>query len=247
MIKAVSFDLDGVLVQTERLKAISYARAATELCPRCADEETIVEAFKEVVGRSREEVAQALVGRFGLEESARAHMADFGVDAPWKAYVQVRLRIYKQMLADLAVLRDSQWPQVIALVQRLRRSGYRVALSTMSSCEVTFRILEALDLRREFEFVASGDDVERGKPDPEIYQVLVKQLTLAPRECLAIEDSTAGIQSALAAGLWCIAPTSEFTRDAVHAARLLEDRWVVDDPGLLEGTVQKMLAEREGD
>jgi phosphoglycolate phosphatase-like HAD superfamily hydrolase len=64
MIRAMIFDLDGTLVQTERLKALSYARATVELCPYTLSEAEAVEAFKDVVGLPRREVAQALVERF---------------------------------------------------------------------------------------------------------------------------------------------------------------------------------------
>jgi len=94
MIRAVIFDLDGTLVQTERLKSLSYARAAVELCPRTITEEEVLEAFKDVVGLPRWEVAQSLVERFDLEEKARSRMAEFGVNTPWQAFVQVRLRYY---------------------------------------------------------------------------------------------------------------------------------------------------------
>ncbi len=64
MIRAVIFDLNDTLVQTERLKAISYARAAVELCPHALQESQVVEMFKGVVGRSRREVAIALMEHF---------------------------------------------------------------------------------------------------------------------------------------------------------------------------------------
>ena len=54
MIHAMIFDLDGTLVQTERLKALSYAHAAKELCPNGVSEGEVIEAFKEVVGLSRQ-------------------------------------------------------------------------------------------------------------------------------------------------------------------------------------------------
>ena len=57
MIRLVIFDLDGTLVQTERLKAMSYARAAVELCPYQVSEEEVIEAYKDVVGLRRREVA----------------------------------------------------------------------------------------------------------------------------------------------------------------------------------------------
>jgi beta-phosphoglucomutase len=61
MIKAMIFDLDGTLVQTEKLKALSYARAAVELCPQVLNEDEVIEAFKDVVGLSRREVASTLL------------------------------------------------------------------------------------------------------------------------------------------------------------------------------------------
>ena len=57
MIQAFIFDLDGTLVKSEQLKALSYARAATELCPREVTEDEVIEAFKEFVGLPRREVA----------------------------------------------------------------------------------------------------------------------------------------------------------------------------------------------
>jgi beta-phosphoglucomutase len=106
VIKAMVFDLDGTLVQTERLKALSYACAAIELCPYALAEPDAVAAFKELVGRPRREVAQGLIERFGLYEAARSRMAEFSVDTPWQAFVQVRMRYYEAMLADPEVLRN---------------------------------------------------------------------------------------------------------------------------------------------
>jgi beta-phosphoglucomutase len=244
MIRAMIFDLDGTLVQTERLKALSYARAAVELCPYTLDEEEVIEAFKGVVGLSRQEVARALVERFDLEEKAQARMAEFGVSAPWQAFVQVRLRHYERMLADPQVLRSNQWPHNVALLNEAGRTGCKTALATMSRCEQARRVLEVLDLVDAFDFVASGDDVEHGKPDPEIYQLVARELIVPSAECLVIEDSPSGVKAALAAGMWCIAVTTPFTRRRIHAEQLLDEHWIVDDPATLTAVVQQMVAER---
>jgi beta-phosphoglucomutase len=247
VIRAMIFDLDGTLVQTERLKALSYARAAVELCPYTLGEAEVVEAFKEVVGLPRREVAQGLIEQFGLHETARSRMAEFRVRAPWQAFVQVRLRFYEAMLADPAVLRDNQWPHNVALLHEARRASCKTALATMSRRKQALRVLDVLDLTDEFDFVVTRDDVERGKPDPEIYQLVARELVVPATECLVIEDSPSGVKAALAAGMWCIVVTTPFTRKAIHAERLLDNRWIVDDPDTLTGVVQRMVAERKGD
>ena len=250
------FDLDGTLVQTEWLKALSYARAAVELCPHTLSEAEVSGGLKapskEVVGLPRREVAQALVKRFDLEEKSRARMAEFGVSAPWQAFVRVRcdaLQIYEAMIGvgDASY----QWPHNVALLNEARRTGCRTALATMSRCEQARRVLEVLDLAETFDFVATRDDVEHGKPDPEIYQLVAQELGVPPAECLVIEDSPSGVKAALAAGMWCIAVTTPFTHRRIHALpvgrqaeRLLDERWVVDDPATLTAVVQQMVAEQ---
>jgi beta-phosphoglucomutase len=72
MIRAFVFDLDGTLVETEELKALSYARAATALRPDLNEGEVIA-AFGDLVGLSRQEVAVGLMRRFGLEDAAREY------------------------------------------------------------------------------------------------------------------------------------------------------------------------------
>ncbi len=247
MIQAMIFDLDGTLVQTERLKAMSYARASVELCPHELRESAVFEAFKDVVGFSRQEVATALMQRFGLQEAAQARMAELGVSTPWQAFVQVRLRIYEKMLADPEVLRSNQWPYNVALLQEAHRTGCRTGLATMSTCSQTRRVLEILELTDAFDFVATRDDVEHGKPDPEIYQLVGRELAVPAVECLVIEDSPSGVKAALAAGMWCIAVTTPFTRASIHAERLLDDRWVVDDPATLMSVVRQMYEKRRQD
>lgn len=237
------FDLDGTLVQTEKLKALSYARAAIELCPREIAESEVISAFKEVVGRSRSEVVAFLVDRFALEEKARQRMPDFGVSTPWQAFVQVRLLHYDQMLSDPDIIRKNQWPHNVYLLDMAKKLGCKVGLATMSMCSQARRVLDILDLNQTFDFVATRDDVEHGKPNPEIYHLVANQLGIIPQNCLVIEDSPSGVEAALAAGMRCIAVTTPFTRQAIHASRLLKGEWIVDDPGTLLEVVS--MAQKE--
>lgn len=247
VIKAFIFDLDGTLVETERLKAISYARAAVELCPDCTTEDEVIAGFKDVVGRPRAEVAQSLVKRFELEDAAKSRLAEFGVSSPWEVYEQIRLRIYQQILSDPQVIKDSIWPETVDLLHDVHRKGYKTGLATVSHTTEACKILNILGLASEFDFIATIDDVQHGKPDPEIYLLISRELGVPPKECLVIEDSLPGIKSALAAGMWVIAVTTPFTRDSVHAAGVLDERWIVDDHSKLASMVQNMLYERSKD
>jgi HAD superfamily hydrolase (TIGR01549 family) len=245
MIQAMIFDLDGTLVQTEKLKARSYARAAAVLRPEL-DEAEVIEAFKEVVGLSRHEVARKLLARFELEAAARLHMAAHSVETPWQAYIQIRLEIYNDLLADPEMIVGNQWPHNVELLKRAAKSCAKVGLATMSFCPQVQRVLQILKLDDVFDFVASRDDVENGKPDPEIYLLVADQLGIPPAECLVIEDSPAGVEAALAAGMACIAVSTPFTKQALHAAGTLDDRWIVDDPQTLLAVVDRTMACRAG-
>ncbi|MDT8436152.1 MAG: HAD family phosphatase [Gemmatimonadota bacterium] len=242
MIRAMVFDLDGTLVQTEKLKALSYARAAIELDGSIA-ESAVVEAFREVVGRSRHEVARHLVETFGLEERAAAERERFGVQQPWQAYVQIRLGFYEEMLADESCLLRNQWPHNVALLRYARSTCRQVGLASMSHCDQVRRVLRVLGLHEMFDFVASRDDVEHGKPDPEIYELMTTTLGREPAECLAIEDSVAGVRAALAAGLHCVAAATPFTGEALAEADLLPPERIVTDPDRVWQVVEHVLNE----
>ena len=230
------FDLDGTLVQTEKLKARSYGLAAAELCEDQLDPGEVAAAFGDVVGLSRRKVAQRLVDQFNLGRKAAALAPTLGVTTAWQAFVQVRLRHYERMLADPDVIIANQWPHNVGLLHIAQEIGCATALATMSRCEQAARILDILDLN--FDFVATRDDVSNGKPDPEIYDLVASELDVPARRCLVIEDSPVGVAAAVAAGMKCIAVTTPFTRDRLHGSGLLDERWIVDDPADLIATVR---------
>lgn len=243
MINAMVFDLDGTLVQTERLKARSYAKAAVELCPRDVTENQVIEAYKDVVGRSRQEVATALMEQFDLEAASRDRMTEFNVEKPWQAFVQIRLAYYRDMVSDPEVIRAHRWPHTLDLLAKARQNHCAVALATTSRRNQAKHVLEALNLDGSFDFVATADDVEMTKPHPEIYRLVTLELRVLPDQALAIEDSPSGVQAALAAGLHCVAVTTEFTRHHLHESNTLDERWIVDDPDQLSGVVQTLINE----
>jgi beta-phosphoglucomutase len=247
MIRAVIFDLDGTLVRTERLKAISYGRAADELEPSVDHELSALTAFGEVVGQSRHEVAIHVMEALGVEPLAAARCEEYGVDEPWQAFVQIRLRIYTQMTADVDLLRENRWLHNVELVETARSLGCRIGLATASSCAAARHVLGAIGLADAFDFVATNDDVHHNKPDPEIDLLVACELGVSPAECIVIEDSPSGVRAALAAGMRCIAASTDFTRERLYAEGLLDEEWIVDDPALLQATLWRAFAEADGD
>jgi beta-phosphoglucomutase-like phosphatase (HAD superfamily) len=155
--------------------------------------------------------------------------------------VQIRLAIYEDMLADPDVIRTNQWPHNIALLEEARRTYCQTGLATMSYCPQVRRVLDILNMTDSFDFVASRDDVEHGKPDPEIYLLVAGELGVVPAECLVIEDSPSGVKAALNAGMWCVAVTTPFTREAIHSQKLLPDGHVVDNPDRLTAVVAHVV------
>jgi beta-phosphoglucomutase len=244
VITAVIFDLDGTLVQTESLKAQSYAQAAADLRPGVAAPD-VVKAYDQCIGRPRNEVAQTLLDHFGLHDAAAARASSLGVTAPLDAFLAIRMRDYEAMLRDTALIKRQEYPYATALLRRVRREGYATALTTVSHAAQAFVVLDALGLRPEFDVIVTVDDVAHAKPDPELYLEAAKRLHRPPAVCLAIEDSQPGVQAAVAAGMRCVAVANELTRDALHAAPPLPGEQIVDDPSRLDAVVTAVLTTRE--
>ncbi|MEM8861686.1 MAG: HAD family phosphatase [Chloroflexota bacterium] len=243
MIQAMIFDMDGTLVQTEKLKALSYAKAAVELCSICITEEEVIEGFREVVGRSRREVAIHLIDTYDLAPEAIARMAELGVNTPWQAMVRIRLNYYEEMLADSNMIKGNQWPHNVAVLNQARDVGCKVGLATMSRCAQTQKILQILELNNHFDFVATRDDVEFGKPDPEIYDLVASELSVEPKHTLVLEDSPSGVLAAVNANMHVIAVGTPFTTDHLLAADFIDNRWVVTDPADLPRVLEEKIKE----
>ena len=241
MIKALIFDLDGTLVQTEVLKAKSYARAAVELNPSLSEEE-VIEAFKDFVGLSRKEVAKGLLRTFDLEGAAGARMKEFEVAKPWQAFVDIRMETYFQMISDPEILKEHLCPYNLALLKWSKEGGYKIGLGTMSHRREAYRVLDVLNIRPDFDVISTIQDVEHGKPDPEIYNLLAEELRVSPSEALAIEDSSSGVKAALAAHISCIAVTTDFTREGVHKLPANNNLRIVDNPPDLLETANNYIS-----
>jgi len=245
MIRAITFDLDGVLVQSEKLKAQAYAIAVQRLRGLSEPDPRAIEAYRTIVGASREVAAQFVIDELGLEPDLRPLMEKYGVSEPWQALTELRTAIYNEMVADPQVLRDNQWPHTVGLLRLAKESGCRTGLATSSYRDMTFHVLRALDLERSLDVVLTREEVQKPKPDPEIYLLAARRFDLSPEECLVVEDSPNGVRAAVAAGTNVIAFATPFTVKGLHDSKVIEhDRILHDSDKLLE-MARRVIQEHE--
>lgn len=186
MIKAVIFDLDGVLVSTDELHYLAWKALA--------EREGIYfdrEINNRLRGVSRMESLEIILERAPREysEDEKQEMAAY------------KNGIYAGLLDSLTP--DDRLEGVTECLAALRSKGYKLAIG--SSSKNTPKILRRTGLDEEFDAVSDGNNISRSKPDPEVFLKAAEFLGIEPENCAVIEDAEAGILAAKAAGMTAIA------------------------------------------
>jgi len=181
-IQGAVFDMDGLLIDTERIVKIAWEQAGKEY-----DFPEAVDAYYHCVGLNAEGDHAYFLKRFGT---------DFNYDG-----FRGRARqLAKQELADGVPVKEG----AKEILQMLKDKGIKLAVAS-STREVTVREeLSRAGLLEYFDVVVTGDMVTKGKPDPEIYEKAMKALGLDNSVCIAFEDSKNGIRSAYRSGIFPI-------------------------------------------
>lgn len=185
MIKACIFDLDGVLVDTAHYHFLAWKRLAKEF-----DYELTEEINEQLKGVSRMKSLEIVMkhANISLAEQKKQALAD-RKNGWFTDYVH-------QMKPE------ELYPGVKELFATLRRDKIRIALASSSKNAKT--ILSILGIEHEFETVVDGNMIVHSKPDPEIFLLAAKKLSLNPADCVVFEDAEAGVEAALAAGMKCV-------------------------------------------
>ena len=243
MISAIMFDLDGTLIQSEKLKALSYAIAVQRLKGLAQPDDRAIEAYREIVGAARDAASRHIMESLGLDSDLRPLMAQHGASEPWEVLTAIRTEIYDDMVADPQVIRDNQWPYTVGLLRVAKNNACRTALATMSYREEALHVLRALDIEESLDEVLTREDVQNPKPDPEIYLLAAQKLEVHPQDCLVLEDSPNGVRAGVAAGMDVIAVATPFTIAGLHSSQVLEHAWMVHEPHELLDVVRDRIAE----
>lgn len=184
--KAFIFDLDGVLVFTDKFHYLAWKEMADQM--GIYFDETINNRLR---GVSRRE---------SLEIILENYTGDPLSEEQKEKLMENKNNRYRKLLENMTANDVSE--EVRETLKELRKRGYRLAIG--SSSKNTKFILERTELSSMFDAVSDGTNISRSKPDPEVFLKAAIFLNEVPEECYVVEDASAGIQAAKAAGMQAI-------------------------------------------
>lgn len=199
---AVIFDMDGLLVDTETCDYHSWR----ELHEAHGLELTLPDFCYNA-------------GLYGTWDRMYAELAEAS-GHPAEALHEARLPRYMELVAE----RLQPSVELVSLLDTLEAQGIRRAIASSSDSDWVAYLVDGLGLRSRFQAIATGHDVERRKPAPDVYLLAAERLGVDPRRCVALEDSAHGLQAARAAGMRAVAipnPVSEHQDLSLAHARVL--------------------------
>ncbi|MFA9194578.1 hexitol phosphatase HxpB [Flavobacterium sp. FBOR7N2.3] len=185
--KAVIFDMDGVLVDSEKLWKQAEKEIFSSLGINVTDEDSEV----------TKSMTTTEVSEFWFNKS------------PWQ---NKNLDVVEQMVIsrvmELITTEDCKINGVKEFIEKLKSNNYKIGLATNSPYKIIPTVLEKLEVTGLFDAVSSAEFEEKGKPDPAIYINTAAKLNVAAKNCLVIEDSHSGMIAAKKAGMTVIAFTN---------------------------------------
>lgn len=190
-IKAVLFDMDGLMIDSEPLHFKAWKKVL-EIHGIHIKEDEFNQRY---VGIPDKEGTEDMVTRYNIAISA-------------KELSQTKRRLYTRLLQNQLV------PQLglINLLENLHKGGYKTAIGSGSSLEEIRMVIKGLDILHLIDTYVSAEEVGRGKPAPDTYLEAAERLGVKPEECLVLEDASPGVEAGKAAGMLVFAIPSNETK-----------------------------------
>lgn len=180
--QAVIFDMDGVVIDSQPVADRLLVDTAREFGAGLSESE-----MQQLVGASGRDFWRYVKTTYGLPFDVEHYLQQYNVDDEIAAY-----RGLEPILG------------VRLLIDDLLAHGVRLGLATTASRKRMDAVLDIFELRHAFAATTSDDEVSRSKPNPEVYLLATRKLGVRPHDCVAIEDSTRGVEAAKSAGMKCV-------------------------------------------
>lgn len=188
--KAIIFDMDGVIIDSEKL----YFETEKEIAKKY-NIEISEDILKELMGRSPQEAASVFLKKTAIPLTVSSFLL-----------LRDQIMEYKY---------NHQAEPLFGLIELLEfvDKKFDLAIATGSPEKFLNLVIDKLNIRKYFKILQSSDSIKKGKPDPEIYLTVIDKLKLNPKDCIVIEDSVNGSLAGKNAGCYTIAVFSEYTKD----------------------------------
>lgn len=196
-VKAVIFDMDGVLVNSMEAHATAWQRTFQELGISIQPQDIYL-----IEGSNHRGVVKTILARHQREYS----------DELASMLSRRKIQHFNSLYTP------GVYHGVDSILRLLRQHGFRLAVASGSNKSTVHSILSTCFTPDTFDVVITGDEVASGKPSPETYLAAISKLRLAPRECIVVENAPRGIAAARAAGCFCIAITTTLSREYLRDA-----------------------------
>lgn len=190
-LKAVVFDLDGLMFNTEDL----YVEVGSQLLARRGKQFTR-SLLDKMMGRPTLVALQIMIDSHHLDATVPQLEAE--TDELFPAVLDAKL---------------APMPGLLALLDALEQASIPKAVATSSRRSFVVDVLSRFEFERRFQFLLTAEDVRHGKPDPEIYRTACRRLNIPPETVMVLEDSQIGCQAAVRAGTFAVAVPGDHSRN----------------------------------
>ena len=176
--KAVIFDMDGLMLDTQRMATIAWKQAVSTFGFQLTDE-----------------IVLKLLGRNNVDAN-EIMRNEFGPEFPFEDCRKLARETYSNDMTNTGIPVKAG---LLPLLDYLEKKSMRIAVATSTAREFTVQRLERTHLIGRFPVIVTGDEVTRGKPFPDIFLSASDLLKIPPKNCVVLEDSFSGIQAAFSA------------------------------------------------
>ncbi|MBI2147942.1 HAD family phosphatase [Candidatus Woesearchaeota archaeon] len=223
-IKAILFDMDGTIVDSEPI----HEKAEFAVC-RQFHIPLHPKDWKTFTGKRTRDIFKILIKRYDGAKGVTVDDLVLEKQALFRKYAMGKLRLFHGFLP---------------LATRLKQAGYRLALVTSSEQDMQRFVFRQLGLNGLFDAIITGDHVRHGKPHPEPYRKAMRALKALPTDCIAIEDADNGILSAKRARAHTIGITNTLPRSWLGHADVVIRDYAQITPKLLERVFSVVLEKK---